>query len=75
MAVPGLLVPGRCEGDDVNACRFCGREGRFYDPPLRYLQWHEWADRKSKTHEQHPCPDCGRYTIWRVRVAAKETTT
>ncbi len=32
--------------------------------PDGYLQWHEWAMKKSKTQEQTKCPDCGLYEIW-----------
>lgn len=32
--------------------------------PAGYLAWHEWAEKKSKTHKQILCPDCNRYAIW-----------
>lgn len=32
--------------------------------PTSYIAWHNWAERKAKTHEQRRCPDCGFYTIW-----------
>ena len=48
-------------------CEYCGRKGRFYPAePEGYLAWHEWAERKSNTHHQEPCPGCQRLTIWRV---------
>ncbi len=34
------------------------------DGPSGYLGWHEWADKKSKTHRQVRCDECGRYHIW-----------
>lgn len=32
--------------------------------PIRYSEWHSWAERKSKTHKQVRCEDCGRLAIW-----------
>lgn len=32
--------------------------------PEGYLQWHEWAREKSKTHKSKKCPGCGLYKIW-----------
>ncbi len=32
--------------------------------PKGYIQWHEWADEKRKTHRQIRCEGCGRYSIW-----------
>jgi hypothetical protein len=32
--------------------------------PEGYLQWHEWAKKKSKTHRQIKCNACGLYAIW-----------
>lgn len=32
--------------------------------PRGYLEWHEWAEEKSKTHLQEKCPGCGLYEIW-----------
>ena len=33
--------------------------------PAGYIAWHEWAEKRSKTHDQLKCPDCGLYVIWR----------
>lgn len=30
--------------------------------PQGYIAWHNWAERKAKTHRQIKCPDCGRLT-------------
>lgn len=43
--------------------------------PTGYLEWHEWARLKSKTHKQIRCRGCGRFQIWiprerRSKVAA-----
>jgi len=32
--------------------------------PQGYLQWHDWAERKSRRHKQVRCPGCGLYAIW-----------
>lgn len=32
--------------------------------PEGYIQWHDWAERMSKTHKQRECPGCGLYAIW-----------
>ena len=33
--------------------------------PEGYLQWHEWAENKAKTHTQEQCPVCGLWCIWK----------
>ena len=35
--------------------------------PDNYAAWHEWAEKKSKTHDQSKCDECGLYAIWSVR--------
>lgn len=32
--------------------------------PVDYCLWFEWAKKKSKTHRQERCPECGLYKIW-----------
>ncbi len=32
--------------------------------PTGYIGWHDWAERKSKTHKQLKCKGCGLYKIW-----------
>ena len=32
--------------------------------PSGYVEWHEWAEKKSKTHKQKRCAGCGLYSIW-----------
>ena len=45
----------------------CGRQGRFYrNEPTGYAEWADWADKMVKTHHQEQCPDCGRYTVWKL---------
>lgn len=31
--------------------------------PRGYVQWHEWAERMSKTHRQSKCKGCGYWLI------------
>lgn len=60
-----------------NNIRFCGgtrievppattdRCVRHTPQPVGYLAWHEWAERKARTHRQERCPGCGLWKIWR----------
>lgn len=32
--------------------------------PDDYVNWHDWAERMSKTHRQRRCRSCGFYAIW-----------
>ena len=32
--------------------------------PDGYIQWHMWAEKKSRRHKQIKCPYCGLYVIW-----------
>lgn len=51
-------------------CRHCGRAGRFYPAqPEGYVNWFEWAEKKSRTHHQEPCPGCSRLSVWKVGAA------
>ena len=31
---------------------------------LPYGAWHEWAERRLRTHECIQCPECGLWKIW-----------
>ena len=42
----------------------CPNVKRHTKCPEGYLAWHEWAEKKSKTHEQVICGGCGRLAIW-----------
>lgn len=35
--------------------------------PEGYIQWHDWAEKMSKTHRQRRCAGCGLYAIWEPR--------
>lgn len=37
------------------------------DEPKGYVQWHEWAEKKSKTHNQLKCDQCGLFHIWKKK--------
>jgi hypothetical protein len=39
--------------------------------PVGYRNWHDWAERMSKTHKQAMCKGCRRYVIW---IPKPETT-
>lgn len=46
--------------------------------PRGFLDWHEWARLKGKTHRQVRCPHCALWAIWvpkkkRRRAASPET--
>ena len=32
--------------------------------PATYVHWHDWAQRKSRTHTQSQCLSCGLWLIW-----------
>ncbi|MGI5414251.1 hypothetical protein [Actinomadura luteofluorescens] len=35
--------------------------------PVGVLDWGEWAEEMSKTHDQTACPGCGLFLIWRPK--------
>ncbi len=35
--------------------------------PEGYIAWHEWAEKKAKTHRQIKCKHCGKFVIWVLR--------
>lgn len=60
-------------GSRAPACGKCGHRGRGYrHEPQGYLEWHEWAERMSRTHHQERCPGCQLYTVWRPGRAEPE---
>jgi hypothetical protein len=44
--------------------RLCPNARQHTKCPKPYLAWHDWADRKARTHYQVRCPGCGLYLIW-----------
>lgn len=43
--------------------------------PEGYLAWHEWAEKKAKTHKSTRCPGCGLYKVWVPKRARGAGTT
>lgn len=39
--------------------------------PTGYIQWHFWAEKMSKTHDQKQCPECGLWAIWVLKQRRK----
>ena len=42
----------------------CSLASKHTKCPEGYLEWHAWANRKSRTHRTERCPGCGLYMIW-----------
>lgn len=42
----------------------CPQQAGHTPTPMGYLPWHEWAERKSKTHQAVRCSGCDLYAIW-----------
>lgn len=42
----------------------CDKWKNHTPAPTGYLQWHAWAEEKSKKHMQIKCEGCGLYKIW-----------
>lgn len=45
----------------------CPDRAKHTDCPDDYLRWHDWAERKAKTHVQVRCPTCLRWAIWKPK--------
>ena len=43
---------------------FCPNWKKHTVAPYGYLQWHAWAEEKSKKYMQVKCVGCGLYAIW-----------
>ena len=48
----------------------CPNVRKHTKAPTDYIAWHEWAEKKAKTHDQAPCPECGRLAVWVKRKKA-----
>lgn len=71
-----LMAPARAccytEDDESVCCLPHGHNGphdfmkkcNHTEQPSGYREWHAWAKKKIKTHEQHKCPHCGLWAIW-----------
>ena len=40
--------------------------------PNGYIAWHQWADRKERTHISTRCSTCGFFAIWLPKAAGKD---
>lgn len=47
----------------ADALAKCPNRAEHADAPWGYLEWHEWARVKKKTHRQVRCDGCGRYLV------------
>lgn len=45
----------------------CPQLAKHTKCPEGYLDWHEWAEKKQKTHRSVRCPGCGLYAIWKPK--------
>jgi len=52
------------KGYMVTTLETCPNAKNHTKAPEGYLDWHAWAEQKSKTHTTVQCPDCGKYAIW-----------
>lgn len=52
-----------------NVCRYASRHTKC---PSGYIDWHEWAEKKSRRHKQTICPGCKRFKIWVRRKKGEE---
>lgn len=49
------------EGEIVAICS----DTNYHTPqPSGYIEWHDWAERMTKTHVQKQCPTCGLWSWW-----------
>ena len=42
----------------------CTHESEHTPSPEGYREWHEWAEKMAKTHDQILCQHCCYYAIW-----------
>lgn len=45
----------------------CPDKGKHTKCPEGYIAWHEWAEKKAKTHRQVMCGTCKLYMIWKPK--------
>lgn len=41
---------------------------RLAGEPVGYVAWHEWVERKARTHECQQCPKCQLWVIWTRKI-------
>ena len=42
----------------------CPLKDQHTPPPTSYLVFHDWAEKKAKTHRQMRCAGCHRWSVW-----------
>ena len=45
----------------------CPNRAEHTPSPRNYMDWHAWAARMGRTHDQLTCEGCGLFVIWRRR--------
>ena len=53
--------------------RWCPKAQLHTHQPTGYVQWHEWAEQKSRRHYQVRCPGCGLFSIWKRKRKSGQT--
>ena len=61
-----LIGAGGMRPEEAN----CPNRRNHTKCPDDYLAWHEWAEKKAKTHLQVRCPGCRLFAIWKKKVVA-----
>jgi len=51
----------------------CPQHERHTYGPDGYNAWHDWAQRRSRTHTQHQCDGCGYWLIWMPKTPSSST--
>lgn len=57
-------------GHGAEACRDASRHT---DKGVGCMDFHEWAEKKAKTHEQRRCLVCGFWVMWVKKTPARRT--
>ena len=52
------------ESDRSHALEACPNKAQHTPQPDGYLEWHDWAERMTKTHRQIQCDGCKLWAIW-----------
>lgn len=50
----------------------CPNKKNHTNQPSGYIAWHDWAQKKTKTHRQVRCQGCGLFSIWVPRKSRKK---
>ncbi len=71
MTPPVFTVQGVVVTPEQVAAGLCPHFEDHTAAPAGYLQWHAWATKMSKTHQQRKCDGCGRYSVWEPKCERK----